>query len=166
MHLYADMQTRIIIENKLDEVYQSILRENDRVKNNALPDAKVDANSVDFGDARFMLPITRQVTIENVGLVRALARKQNPCWVVSFFTSTNTQLTGLSCGSRYTADVCPLGSVYSPSKCRKCGLPTQLPLRWRFVPKLDEPDVHRPWLEVSPMSGSLMPGMMRNNWMR
>jgi hypothetical protein len=74
MHLYAEMQTRIIIENKLDEVYQSILRENDRVKNNALPDAKVDANSVDFGDARFMLPITRQVTIENVGLVRAIIR--------------------------------------------------------------------------------------------
>lgn len=67
--MYPMLQTRVVIEDKQYEVYQSIMRENDRLKNGALPDAKLSTNLVDFGDARFLIPIERTICIDNIGFV-------------------------------------------------------------------------------------------------
>lgn len=43
----------------------------DRFENDALPDLALDNNVLDFGDIKFMQPVTRHVELENQGYVVA-----------------------------------------------------------------------------------------------
>ncbi|KNC75860.1 hypothetical protein SARC_11620 [Sphaeroforma arctica JP610] len=61
------VDVNIVDEAKLETVYQNVLRDNDRLKNIALPDATVDTNMVEFGDLRYMEAIKHQVKLTNVG---------------------------------------------------------------------------------------------------
>eukprot|EP01134_Creolimax_fragrantissima_P007454 CFRG7454T1 len=75
------VDVNILDLSKLEEVYQNVMRENDRLKNIALPDATIDVNMVEFGDLRYMEPVTRKVKITNVGYVpvrwRFIARQKD-----------------------------------------------------------------------------------------
>ncbi|GAM21673.1 hypothetical protein SAMD00019534_048480 [Acytostelium subglobosum LB1] len=94
------IKVRVVIPEARARIYQEIVKELDKKENDAMPDANINTNSIDFGTVRFMVPVTRQIVIENIGQVIA---------------------------------------------------------RFKFIPKLDERILCRPWLKISPIAGMMIP---------
>eukprot|EP00158_Paraphelidium_tribonemae_P005747 Partr_v1_DN27507_c0_g1_i1_m30757 putative Synaptojanin len=59
---------------RFNEVNKDILRNLDRMENDAMPDCKLNINSLNFGDIRYLEPVHRDIVLENVGGVIARAR--------------------------------------------------------------------------------------------
>eukprot|EP00123_Amoebidium_parasiticum_P018177 comp24124_c0_seq2/m.43765 comp24124_c0_seq2/g.43765 ORF comp24124_c0_seq2/g.43765 comp24124_c0_seq2/m.43765 type:complete len:870 (-) comp24124_c0_seq2:278-2887(-) len=63
------IQAYMFDADRQNTVYKSILAENDKLKNQTLPRAKVSSNTVDFGDVTYRIRATRSIVLENTGLV-------------------------------------------------------------------------------------------------
>ncbi|EFA77723.1 RhoGAP domain-containing protein [Heterostelium album PN500] len=94
------IKVRVVIPDAKSRIYQEIVKELDKKENDSMPDATINTNQVDFESVRFMVPVTRQLVLENVGQVIA---------------------------------------------------------RFKFIPKLDERILCKPWLKIAPIAGMMIP---------
>ncbi|GAM18525.1 hypothetical protein SAMD00019534_017000, partial [Acytostelium subglobosum LB1] len=94
------IKVRVVIPEIKGRIYQEIVKELDKKENDAMPDAQISTNLVEFDTIRFMVPVTKHLLLENTGQVIA---------------------------------------------------------RFKFIPKLDETVLCRPWLTINPIAGMMMP---------
>ena len=59
---------------RFQNVHQAILRDMDKLENDAMPDCKITTNSLAFGTVQYLRPVSRELVLENVGTVIAKAR--------------------------------------------------------------------------------------------
>ncbi|KAL2912761.1 hypothetical protein HK105_207753 [Polyrhizophydium stewartii] len=72
------LKIRKLNNDKLSAAQDAITRELDKFENEAQPDLVPDANLIQFGDIRFMVPTTRTIEVENKGQVIAQYRFVSP----------------------------------------------------------------------------------------
>ena len=66
---YFDVQAETIIPERFRGTHASVLRELDRLENDARPNISVSLEQLQFPKISFLEPITQSLTIENTGLV-------------------------------------------------------------------------------------------------
>eukprot|EP00128_Syssomonas_multiformis_P012082 Colp12_sorted_trinity150504_noHs@19516 len=64
-----EVKAKVINPEIEREIHQSIVRELDKMENECMPDAKVSANMLSFKDVKFLVPMTKEIMIENIGQV-------------------------------------------------------------------------------------------------
>jgi hypothetical protein len=63
-----------VLNTQLTNVHQMILRELDRLENDAMPDCKLSTNTLDYGTVEYQQSISHDIILENVGNVAAKVR--------------------------------------------------------------------------------------------
>ncbi|RUS19167.1 Endonuclease/exonuclease/phosphatase [Endogone sp. FLAS-F59071] len=92
---------RVIVKDKQHEVRADVIRQLDKLENEAMPDARISSSSVSLGEVKYLVPEMASVVLENVGQVIA---------------------------------------------------------QYKFIPKMKEKSICKPWLWVNPPMGILLPG--------
>eukprot|EP01137_Pigoraptor_chileana_P032379 Opistho-2@21651 len=64
-----DIKVQIVLNEKLQEVRQRIVRDLDKMENECMPDATISTNHIDFGEVHYMQPVTQTLVISNIGQV-------------------------------------------------------------------------------------------------
>jgi inositol polyphosphate 5-phosphatase INPP5B/F len=64
-----DVQHETIAPDRYQEVHSAVLRELDKLENDARPVVSISTELLQFGNIYFVEPITRSLTLENTGTV-------------------------------------------------------------------------------------------------
>ena len=64
-----DVCLETIIPSRFQEVQATVLRELDRLENNARPNVSLSSEEIHFDEINFLEPITRSVILQNTGTV-------------------------------------------------------------------------------------------------
>jgi hypothetical protein len=66
---FYDISLEIIIPEKYHDIHSLVLRQFDRLENDARPVVHVFPEELQFGLISFLEPVTRSITLENTGTV-------------------------------------------------------------------------------------------------
>lgn len=57
----------MIVKDRQHEVRADVIRQLDKLENEAMPDARISSSFVSLGEVKYLVPEMASVTLENVG---------------------------------------------------------------------------------------------------
>jgi hypothetical protein len=64
-----DVEVDAIIANRYQDIHKCVLRELDKLENDARPAVSISTDNLQFGKVYFLEPVIRSFTLENTGFV-------------------------------------------------------------------------------------------------
>ena len=77
MSAFFDICLETIVPDRYAQSHANVLRELDRLENDARPIVHVSSDELDFGDIYFLEPVTRSIILENTGNVSSILVQLN-----------------------------------------------------------------------------------------